>query len=405
MKLVIYSINYYPELVGVGKYSTEMAEWLVNRGHEVHVVTAYPYYPQWALSGPVFKGYKDETVNGVSVSRCPLYVPSKPTGIKRIIHLLSFAISSFPKIIKQYFWKPDVILVIEPPLFLAPSTLVVSKLAGAKSFLHIQDFEVDAAFELGLLNNNILRKIVSLIEQFIMNKFDCVSTISSKMQEKLSSKNVSPSKQYMFVNWVDTNLITPLTKQSEYYAELNVPLNKKVLLYSGNMGNKQGLEIIIKAARRLTYNESVVFVMCGEGSSISSLKDMASDLTNIIWLPFQPLNKLNQLLGFATIHLLPQSKAAADLVMPSKLTGMLSSGRPIITTAVSKTQLGQVVAKCGIVVEPEDDVAFSAAIETLIENPILCKKHGLSARKIAEEQLGTDMVLTEFENKLNALIN
>jgi len=405
MKILICSINYKPELIGVGKYTSEMAEWLNAKGHDVEVITAPPYYPDWKVfSGWSSWRYKTEYVEGVKVTRCPVYVPSKPSGLKRIIHLFSFALSSFPIVLYRSFKSVDVVFVVEPPLFAAPSALLFSKITGAKSVLHIQDFEVDAAFELGLLKSSFLRKAVSLVEQFTMSKFDCVSTISPKMLKKLNVKNVNSSKQYMFINWVDTSLITPLNRRSDYYNELNIPLDKKILLYSGNMGNKQGLEIIVESARRLVNKNELVFVMCGEGSSRSSLKELASDLSNIIWLPFQRLDKLNELLGFSTIHLLPQSREAADLVMPSKLTGMLSSGKPIVTTALPETQLAQVVTKCGMVVDPEDIDAFVEAIEILIGNPELCEKYGVFAREIAESELSTEMVLSGFEEKLKTMI-
>ncbi|MDQ6953563.1 MAG: hypothetical protein Q9M15_08555 [Mariprofundaceae bacterium] len=89
-------------------------------------------------------------IDGVLVYRCPLYVPAKASGLKRIIHLASFALSSFPIMLKHIFWKPDVVMVIEPPLLCAPMAWLTARLSGAKCWLHIQDFEVDAAFDLGI---------------------------------------------------------------------------------------------------------------------------------------------------------------------------------------------------------------------------------------------------------------
>ncbi|MCK4703844.1 MAG: colanic acid biosynthesis glycosyltransferase WcaI, partial [Gammaproteobacteria bacterium] len=119
MKIIIYSINYYPELIGIGKYNGEMAEWLADKGHEVSVITAPPYYPAWVVkSGYSRFWFKKEKLNQVNVIRCPLWVPSKPSGLKRILHLFSFAFTSFPVI----FWyairhRPEIIFVVEPPIF------------------------------------------------------------------------------------------------------------------------------------------------------------------------------------------------------------------------------------------------------------------------------------------------
>src|SRR5665811_649755 len=138
MRILIVGINYAPELTGIGKYTGEMAEWLVTQGHAVRVVTAPPYYPEWHI-GNAYSAwrYHFEEMNGVNIWRCPLWVPAKPSGLKRLIHLASFALSSFPVILGQILWKPDVVIAIEPPLTCAPVSLLVSRLAGAKAWLHI----------------------------------------------------------------------------------------------------------------------------------------------------------------------------------------------------------------------------------------------------------------------------
>jgi len=167
LKILIYGVNYAPELTGIGKYTGEMSEWLAEQGHDVRVVTAPPYYPEWKVSNAYASGfYRKEQVNGVEVYRCPLYVPAKPSGMKRIVHLASFALSSLPIMLKQVFWKPDVVMVIEPPLFCAPTAWTVARLSGGKCWLHIQDFEVDAAFELGIIPFSGLRKFITIVSLF-----------------------------------------------------------------------------------------------------------------------------------------------------------------------------------------------------------------------------------------------
>ena len=406
MKIIFITLNYSPELIGVGKYSTEMSEWLSSREHTIEVICAPPYYPEWKVrDGWSSLTYTCEVNKNISIKRCPIYVPEKPTGIKRVIHLFSFWLTSLPIILAKTLSKPDLVIVIEPPIFCASSALLLAKLTGAKSILHVQDFEVDAAFELGLLKNDLIRSIVSKVERFLLSKFDCVSTISSKMKSKLNEKGVKKESQYLFPNWVDTNLIVPLTSTSIFFDELKIPPASKVLLYSGNMGNKQGLEIIISAAEMLQSRRDIFIVMCGDGAIKRKLEKLAKNVKNIIWLPFQSLGKLNHLLGLATIHLLPQSLEAADLVMPSKLTGMLSSGRPIIATADLNTQLGEVVSKCGIVVPPGDSVALVSAILKLVDNEELCDKYGKAAREYAEKEIDIEMVMKKFNMKINSLVN
>ncbi len=417
MKIVIHGINFLPELTGIGKYSGEMAEWLASRGHEVRVVTAPPYYPQWRI-GQGYSGYQyrkekptrspsrvshksdDEVANDLTVYRCPVWVPALPSGAKRILHLLSFAFSSLPVMLFQVFSRPDVVLVMEPPLFCSPAAVLAARLARGKAILHVQDFEVDAAFEMGLIRSWWLRRVVLNVERWLLRRFDRVSTISGRMLQRLERKGVAEDKRLFFPNWVDTDLIYPMATPSSFRDELGIAKDDVVLLYSGNMGQKQGLELIIESARLLEPDSHVRFVMCGQGAAYESLRRMADGLRNIQWLPLQPLEKLNELLNLADIHLLPQRADAADLVMPSKLTGMLASGRPVIATAAEGTEVWSVVEGRGINTPPGDVKAFSAAIRMLVENAKERQRLGQNGRCYAEKNLSTDAVLERFEKEL-----
>ena len=199
MRVLIHGINYFPELIGIGKYTGEMAEWLSSKGVSVRVVTAPPYYPDWKIGdGYSCSKYTFENIEGIDVWRCPLWIPKHKTGFKRILHLLSFSASSFPIMLKQISWKPDVLIVIEPAFFCVPLSLMTAKIARAKSWLHIQDFEIDAGFKMGLLSGKILHSMVKHIERFIMKQFDRVSSISGKMLERLINDKIPSEKCVLF---------------------------------------------------------------------------------------------------------------------------------------------------------------------------------------------------------------
>jgi len=175
MKILIYGLNYAPELTGIGKYTGEMVEWLTSSGHECHVVTTPPYYPVWRIS----KGYSPwkyskEIINGIKVYRCPLWVPEKPKTITRLMHLLSFVFTSLPVVFQQtFFWRPDVVVCIAPAFFCAPPAVFFSKLAGIKSWLHFQDFEICAMFGSGMGGGSwVIRKLSHKIQSFITKRFD-----------------------------------------------------------------------------------------------------------------------------------------------------------------------------------------------------------------------------------------
>lgn len=406
MKILLYGLNFAPEPTGIGKYSGEMAAWLAAAGHQVRVIAAPPYYPAWEV-GTGYSAWRmvRERWKGVDVWRTPLWVPAEPTGTKRVAHLLSFAILSIPALLRQVFWQPDVVVVVAPALTCAPGGWLTARLCGATAWLHIQDFEVDAAFRLGLLKNRAARKVVGWFERWVFGRFDRVSTISQRMMDLLRSKNTDAARAVFFPNWVDVDSVVPLRRPSAYREELKIPKDAVVALYAGSLAAKQGLELLPAAARALQRRlPNLVVVLCGEGVGRPMLERECAGLPSVRLLPLQPAERLNELLGLADIHLLPQQADAADLVMPSKLTGMLSSGRPILATARQGTELAQVVAGRGLVVPPGDLSAFTAALVTLAESAKMRGDFGHAARRYAEEHLARDWVLSSFEKALKRCV-
>ena len=415
MKILIYGLNYSPELTGIGKYTGEMAAWLAERGHEVRVVTAPPYYPAWTIRED-YRGalYRTEERPGEPiVYRTPLYVPQRPTGLRRIVHLMSFVLGSIPVMLRQMYWQPDVVFTVEPTFFCTPLTLFVAKSAGAASWLHVQDFEVDAAFELGLLpaqgpiHNAALR-----IENFFIYAFDRVSGISPRMVDRAISKGIPPEHAILFPNWVDVQAIHPLPAESRFQNQilqdlaLKTPsiMDKLILLYSGNMGAKQGLERLGPLADSFRQDDRVHFIFCGDGALRNRLETSVRDLPNVSLLPLQPLDRLNHLLNAADIHLLPQRASAADLVMPSRLSAMLASGRPVIATAHPGTQIATVLDGRGVIVPTDEPEALHNAVRVLMDCPQLRSRLGCAAREYAVEHLSKHAILSEFESHLQRLV-
>ena len=408
MRILIYGLNYAPELTGIGKYTGEMSSWLAARGHEVRVVTAPPYYPAWSIRED-YRGrlYRTEKIPGEPiVYRTPLYVPAKPTGLKRMAHLFSFMLGSLPVMLRQIFWKPEILFTVEPTFFGAPLALLVAQATDAASWLHVQDFEVDAAFDLGLLpGKGPVHALALGLEEFFTRSFTRVSSISHKMVERALGKGVPSDRTILFPNWVDVDAIRPqpLGASNSFRGELGLE-EKIVILYSGNMGAKQGLELLAPLAEAFENDDRVHFLFCGDGAFRPQLETLVAHRPNVTLLPLQPFARLNDLLNAADIHLLPQRAGAADLVMPSKLTGMLSSGRPVVATADAGTQVAHVVEGCGLVVPAEDALALNAAVRRLIDDESLRRELGEAARVYAVEHLGKEQVLEEFERNLKALV-
>lgn len=397
MKILIYSANYAPEPTGIGKYSGEMAEWLVSKGHDVRVVAAPPYYPNWRVAeGYQWPPYRRETLHGVDVWRAPLWVPSRPGGIKRVLHLASFALSSMPVMLRQVFWNPDVVLTVAPAFACAPVGCLTARLCGAAAWLHVQDFEVDVAFQMNLLKGRRLKSLALWLERALMRRFDKVSSISSKMVEKLRHKGLSTEAIELFPNWVDTAGVNPLPHVSRFRAELGIREDQTVALFSGTWGSKQNLLTIPAAARLLAHREDIVFVICGDGVMRPELEAACAGLDNVRLMPLQPKEQLGELLGLADVHLLTQSAEAEDLVLPSKLTGMLSSGRAVIATCRTGTELANVVSRCGLVVQPDCVPSLAAAVVDLADAPRKRSEFGANARTYAESSFAKEQILSRW---------
>jgi len=397
MNVLVHSLNYLPERVGIAVYSGGMAEWLAAHGHEVNVVSGPPYYPAWAVDPDYAFGWRSTVENGVGVVRCPIYVPARPSGLRRILHHITFAISSFvPLLGKAAKHRPELIFVAAPSLVAAPVALLAARLFGAKAWLHIQDFEVEAAFSTGLLNaNGPLARLARWFEKRVMTAFDVVSSISPNMCKRLELKGVAPHRIVEFRNWADLRTVAPTGVPSPYRAEWNIR-TKFVALYSGNIANKQGIEILVDVARLLRRRDDLTIVICGDGPSKQQLMELADGAGNLVFQNLQPSERLGELMSLASVHLLPQLAGAADLVLPSKLTNMLASGRPVVAAAASGTALAAEVSHGGMAVEPGNAEAFAHAIETLLDDEDLRTRLGSSARERALEAWDPERILGRF---------
>ena len=401
MKILIYSANFAPEPTGIGKYSGEMAAWLVAQGHEVRVVAAPPYYPKWKIDVDYkWRWYRRETYLGARVWRAPLWIPKKPGGMTRMLHLISFAIMSMPVMFRQLLWRPDVVMTVAPAFVCAPIGWLTARLAGANAWLHIQDFEVDVALRMGLIKGRMLRALALKIERTILRRFDVVSSISRKMVNLLIEKGVAPERSCHYPNWVDVSHIQPLGEVSAYREELGIDPETVVVLFSGSLGKKQDLMLIPEAARVLQHRTKLMFVICGDGVMQPALERAAQFLPNLKLLPLQPFARLGELLGLADIHLLTQSADAEDLVLPSKLSGMLASGRPVIATCNPATEIAGIVEQCGLRVTPGDAVGLAQAVVTLADAPALRQEHGLQARRYAQQLFAQQAVLERMLARL-----
>jgi colanic acid biosynthesis glycosyl transferase WcaI len=413
VKLLIYGLNYAPEPTGTGKYTGEMAAWLAARGHAVEAICGLPHYPQWKLDAAYADGRsRVEWLDGVRVRRAAHFVPvADALGVRARIWLeISFTLSAARHWLPKFFARarPDAVIAVMPPMQIGVWPLLYGWLRRVPWVLHVQDLQVDAALRLKMLPGGVVGKLLYRIEAFLLKRATRVSTITEAMRRRVITKGATDERTWLFPNWADIIRVHPGPRENAFRAKLGFGPETLLVLYAGNMGEKQGLSSVLEAAARLRDQGNIQFLMVGAGVARVRLEQRARalGLENLHFLPVQPMEKLSAMLTAGDIHLVVQRRDAADLVMPSKLTNILAAGRPCVVTADVGTALAEVVTGrgVGLVTPPEDPTALAGAISDLAADEALRFRCGAAARAYAERYLDRDKILSEFESDLLTLI-
>ncbi|MEO5597218.1 MAG: WcaI family glycosyltransferase, partial [Novosphingobium sp.] len=299
--------------------------------------------------------------------------------------------------------RPQVFICIAPALMSVPVAWLAARLAGAKLWIHVQDFEVEAAFATGLIEAGPFARLAAKIERRMLSLADRVSSISPQMCARLVAKGVPPSRVIEVRNWA--NAPAPDPQEGAAYRQQWALEGRKVALYSGNVANKQGIEIIVEAARLLEGRPDIAFVVCGEGPNRVRLQELAAGLPNMQFHDLQPATRMGELLSLASVHLLPQIAGAADLVLPSKLANMLASARPVIATAEPGTGLYAEVTGCGLATPPGDAEALAHAITALIDDPARAAAFGQEGAARAADRWSQSAIIAQMSAEIARLLN
>ncbi|MBS1746220.1 MAG: WcaI family glycosyltransferase [Bacteroidetes bacterium] len=409
--ILLISGNYFPEPTGIGKYNNEMMIWLADNGFNCTVIAPYPYYPYWKVQPPYIgknKWFLKEqftTVAGnqITIYRCPHYVPANPTGKKRVMLDLSYFTTVCLKLIALSRKKFDYVMSVSPPLFAGIAGALYKKTHKAKLIYHVQDLQVDVAANLKMIKSKKAIKLLFKIEKYILNSADVISTISTEMAKKLETKSNKPV--YLFPNWVDTNALHPVADKAPLKIQYGIDANRPIVLYSGSIGEKQGIDMILNIAEKFLQEEKLnaKFVICSSGPYKDVLEKKATErkIDNLLFMPLKPYEELNQLLNMADIHLIIQKADVAGNLMPSKLNSILSVGGLCIVTANPGTELYATISnnEIGLVCPAEDSAAlFNTISDALTGNyNHVC----LNARKFAEKFISVNQIMEGFVN--NAL--
>ncbi|WP_341525371.1 glycosyltransferase family 4 protein [Nostoc sp. UHCC 0302] len=407
MHILIYSYNYHPEPIGIAPLMTELAEGLVERGHEVRVVTGMPNYPEREIyDGYRGKWYVTEQNNGVTIQRSYLRIKSKPNLLDRLLLELSFVFTSLPQAFKGR--RPDVILLTVPPLLVTIPATILGWLYNCPVVLNVQDILPDAAVRVGLLKNKLMIRTLAALEKFAYRAAHTISVITNGFSENLVNKGVPVNKIVCIPNWVNVNFIRPLPKENNPWRYNHQLDGKFVVLYSGNIALTQGLETVIEAAVRLRHIKEIVFVIVGESRALQRLQEycLLNGADNVLLLPLQSREKLPQMLAAADVGLIVQKCNVISFNMPSKIPLLLASGRPIVGSVPATGTAAKAIQLSGggIVVEPESPSALADAVQDLYTNPALGAKLGKKGRHFAVENYSLEQALDRYEGLFSHVV-
>ncbi len=333
----------------------------------------------------------------VKVYRCPLYVPAKVRAMKRILLEFSFSLSALfriaPFILSKRF---DAIIVVVPPFHLGFLGVIYKRMKKTRLIYHIQDMQIEAARDLNMIRSQKLINLLFKTERQIFKYSDVISSISSGMIKLLEEK--TNRDVVFFPNWSDLSEIYPVDNKVVLKKEFGIAPNKKVVLYSGAIGEKQGLEVILEIAKEWNERPDIQFIISGGGPYRTKLEERSTEygLQNLLFLDLQPKEAFNNFLNMADLHLVIQRADVSDLVMPSKLTNILAVGGLALITANAQSTIYIEVSKhnMGLLVPAEDKAALKAGIEDALTRNHDEQKQ--NARRYAEEYLNIDRVLSRF---------
>ncbi len=401
MRVQFLCTNYTPEKNGMAPFATGLCERFAKQGHEVTAIVAFPYYPAWR----VWNGYRGrlsqtEHINNVRVRRTWHFVPKRPSGLlQRLTHDLTFTLSVF--LSGLFSGGFDVICCVCPPPTVALAAYLLSKIHRKPYVIILTDLASDAALATGILKDGLAVRMARAIEGFGYRQADRVVCICDGFVEKLTQRGIAPDRLKLIPLWGDTEKVVPIAAATKFRQANEITGNQFLIMHTGNMGKKQDLMNVVRAAELSKDREDVVWLLVGQGEERGALEEAIRQrhLRNIRLLPLQPEDSLAEMYSAADILLLHQKAAVVESVIPSKLLTYMAAGRPVLAAVSDKSETARYVerAKCGRIIHSEDPMALVETALSLRADGALRKKLGSNGRAYVLEHFTKDKILREYE--------
>lgn len=409
MHILVIGINYWPEETSVAPFTTGLCQHLVEAGHQVTVITAFPYYPEWRIrDGYRGRVYSRETIAGVDVRRVLHYVPRKPKSlVERLLHDMTFSLQAL--IVACGVGDIDAILCSSPPPFTPLVAWIHSRTRRVPYVVKITDLATEAAISTGILAPGFLARLARSLERFNYRGARSVSVLCRAFKTQLVELGVPADQVVVVPDWADTVHIQPLERQNRFRREQGFEPSDFVVVHAGNMGLKQKLETLIEAAA-LTEKSGVPikWLLVGDGEDREQLQQMAKarSLSSVRFLRLLPRDTLPHALAGANLLILAQRASVTDAVVPSKLLTYMASGRAIVASVNAESETARRVneANCGVIVAPEDPRALMDAVTSLRGLAADVDEFGRRARAYVEAHFSKDAVLRSYDSFFDTVL-
>jgi len=373
MRLLVICPHFEPDVAPTGVVMTEIVHRLADAGHEIHVVTSLPWYEHHGVE-PEWKGsmVRTDPTDWGQVTRVHPFPTDKTKIAARAIAFLGFTtLVGVVSVFKRS--RPDAVLAMAPPPTLGLAGWLAARLRRVPIVYNVQDIFPDVAVEVGALTNKRVIRIAEWLERFTYRRCDAVTVLSDDLRTNVESKIGDRHTPVRVIpNFVDSDRIKPGPRLNSYRQDFDLG-DRTVVMYAGNVGFSQPLQLMVEAARQLQHRDDVVFVINGGGSGRPALQQLATGLANIRFVDFQPSERLPEVLAAADIHVIALRKGLARASVPSKLYSILAAGRPVLASLDADTEVTRVIDQsgAGLCVEPEHQQQFTDAVTRLIDAPEL----------------------------------
>ena len=406
MNLVVIAPHFAPDVAPTGAVITRIVEELVERGHRVHVFTAYPWYREHQVES-LYDGrwFRHEDTPWGQITR----VHPFPTSDKRNILKRAMSFAGFSAVLTYLARRGervDAVLAMSPPLTLGLAGWAVARARKAPFVFNVQDVFPDVAIDLGVLTDKRVIAAAKRIERFCYDRAQAVTVLSEDLRANVRGKTSHPQNVHVIPNFVDTETIRPTPPENAYRRQFGLE-GKTVVMYAGNVGLSQSLEMVIDVASALSYEESLMFVINGQGAARPDLERRAAGLRNVRFVDLQPAERLPEVLAAGDIHLVPLKRGLGRSSVPSKTYSILAAGRPLIASVDQGSEIARIVerAEAGVAIPPEDPEALTKAIQRLIESPDEVEAMGASGRRFVETWASPAAVGEAYEHLFQELVS